>query len=221
MALPSALPSIRGAATLPDQLVAALSRAIIDGTFKPGDRLQPDEIAAHFAVSRIPVREALRALEASGWVEVRPHRGVFVQEHSEAELVGLFETRFILEPQLARLAAARRSAEELATLRSVLAEGRAALKAGDKARFADTNQAFHATCAAAAGNAYAARVVDDIEARLQWYFTAVPLPRSRTTFAEHERIFRAIEAGDAAAAEAATVDHLNNTRRTALARLQG
>jgi DNA-binding GntR family transcriptional regulator len=62
------------------ELVAAhLRRMVFDGEYKPGDRVRQDEIAAELGVSRIPVREAIIALDREGWVTVEPHRGAFVR----------------------------------------------------------------------------------------------------------------------------------------------
>ena len=52
---------------------------VFDGEYKPGDRVRQDEIAAELGVSRIPVREAIIALDREGWVTVEPHRGAFVR----------------------------------------------------------------------------------------------------------------------------------------------
>ncbi|RVT97015.1 GntR family transcriptional regulator [Rhodovarius crocodyli] len=219
MSLPLNLPTIRGSDNLPDQLYAILSRAIIEGRFRPGDRIQPDEIAAHFEVSKIPVREALRSLEANGWINIRPRRGVYVQEHTAEELSNLYETRFIMEPRLARLAAERRTPAHLAKIRASMKQSLEALKRESSMDLAASNQAFHAACAEAAGNAYAAKIIGDIEVRLQWYYSHVPMERTRQTLKEHEMILQAIEAGDGQAAEEATVLHLEATRKTALSRL--
>ncbi len=220
MSLPTDLPTIRGNDNLPDQLYAVLSRAIIEGQFKPGDRIQPDEIAAHFSVSKIPVREALRSLEASGWINIKPRRGVYVQEHTAEELRDLYETRFILEPRVARLAAERRTEEHLKHIRAALLMGLDALKRESTVDLAASNRAFHAACAEAANNAYVTKIIQEIEVRLQWYYSHVPIARTRQTLREHETILKAIETGDGAAAEEATLVHLEATRRTALSRLK-
>ncbi len=213
------LPAIRGNDNLPDQLYAVLSRAIIEGQIRPGDRIQPDQIAAHFSVSKIPVREALRSLEAGGWVTMKPRRGIYVQEHTAEELRNLYEMRFILEPQIARLAAERRTAAQLKVVEASLALGRTALKRESKIDLAESNRTFHAAFAAASNNAYATKVIQGIEARLQWYYPHVLISRAQQTLEEHAAIFQAIKAGDGKAAEEATLRHLGATREAALLRL--
>jgi len=62
-----------------DLVAAHLRRMVFQGEYKPGDRVRQDEIAAELGVSRIPVREAIIALDREGWVTVEPHRGAFVR----------------------------------------------------------------------------------------------------------------------------------------------
>ena len=62
-----------------DLVAAHLRRMVFEGEYKPGDRVRQDEIAAELGVSRIPVREAIIALDREGWVTVEPHRGAFVR----------------------------------------------------------------------------------------------------------------------------------------------
>jgi DNA-binding GntR family transcriptional regulator len=88
------------------ELVAAhIRRLVVDGAYLPGERIRQDEIAADLGVSRIPVREAIIALDREGWVRVEPHRGAFVNgldadfilDHFElhGEIVGLLARRVI------------------------------------------------------------------------------------------------------------------------------
>jgi DNA-binding GntR family transcriptional regulator len=220
MTVPADLPSIEGSSNLPDQLAAVLTRAIIDGRFKPGDHIQADEIAAHFSVSKIPVREALRSLEADGWIVIRPRRGAFVQEHSSAELISLHEMRGMVEPSLAGLAAQRRSPTQLERLREIVARGHDIARAGTPADVAFNNREFHMACADCASNAYAVRIIDDIEQRLQWYLSFAPDLRPASTLVDHDEIFRAIEVRDEAAASAAMAEHLRSVRGIAMERLR-
>src|SRR6478735_8310295 len=88
-----------------DLVAAHLRRMVFDGEYKPGDRIRQDEIATDLGVSRIPVREAIIALDREGWVTVEPHRGAFVSgldaefiaDHFElhGEIVGLLAQRVI------------------------------------------------------------------------------------------------------------------------------
>ena len=86
-------------------VVDELRERILSGEISPGVRLVEDHIAAELGVSRSPVREALRALETEGLVELSPRRGVFVAAVSQEDAVQIFEAREALESFAARLAA--------------------------------------------------------------------------------------------------------------------
>src|SRR5581483_11927857 len=95
-------------------------------------------------VSRIPVREALRQLEAEGLVTFNPHRGAVVSSLSLAEIEELFELRADIECELLRRAIPRMSAEQLDRATDVLDEFQDALEAGESARWGPLNWHFHA-----------------------------------------------------------------------------
>src|SRR5262245_25374186 len=80
-------------ATTANAVCAALRHCIIEGAFGPGERLLSDDLAGRLGVSRTPVREALRKLEAEGYVSVASGKGLVVREISEKELEELFFIR--------------------------------------------------------------------------------------------------------------------------------
>jgi DNA-binding GntR family transcriptional regulator len=94
----------RNHGSAPDAVRAALRRAISMGEFAPGEQLRQDELAERFGTSRIPVREALRQLEAEGFVTILPNRGAAVSDLSVDEVVELLEIRIALECHALRLA---------------------------------------------------------------------------------------------------------------------
>src|SRR2546427_11748123 len=112
-----------------EEIVRQVKQLIAEGRLKSGDQLPPErDLAEKFVVSRTSVREALRALESLGFVEIRPGEGTFVREMSVDSLVGplalvmtaqreaigeLFEARRVLEPSIASLAASRATPEEV------------------------------------------------------------------------------------------------------------
>jgi DNA-binding GntR family transcriptional regulator len=86
-------------------IAEALRRAIIEGLLSPGEILRQDNLAKHFSVSRIPVREALRQLESEGWIEAERNRGARVSSVSAAEVREIYEIRAVLEATALRAAA--------------------------------------------------------------------------------------------------------------------
>lgn len=128
-----------------------IRRAIIEGEHPPGSRLVEQRLAEDLGVSRTPVREALRRLDAEGLVVVEPNRGAQVPERSAAEVADLYDARSRLEAYAAELAAARRDDRDLAALDAALAAFDAAVTSvrGRRATLAQArrldaaNAAFH------------------------------------------------------------------------------
>jgi len=207
------LPAPATLATLGEQLDAALEQAIIQGILKPGQRINPDEIAEQYGVSRIPVREALRSLGANGWVDIRPRHGAYVRKRSAEELFQLFEVRGVLEAVAARSAAARRTPEQLAELSDLAARCLAAAQQGNRdSEVASLNAAFHQAVARASGNEVLASMLDHLGKRVRWYFTAVVPVRGAASAHEHVELVEAVRDRDADAAERIVHAHLNATR---------
>src|SRR4051812_20813101 len=123
--------------TLRDQVLAELRRRIVEAEYPPGERLREDRLAQDFGVSRNPVREALRVVEAEGFVHVEPRRGAVVATPDERTMRDLFAVRESLEPLAARLAAERASRADLIGLRGLLEAARTATDQGDYARVAE------------------------------------------------------------------------------------
>lgn len=214
------LPSIKGAGSLPDQVAALLEQAIIQGVIEPGQRLSADDLAQHFGVSRIPVREALRALHTSGWVRIEPRLGVYVSKRDPDELRDLFEARLFLEEHAARLAARRRTEAQLEQLDQMVAEGHVAAKAGDAAVIGRMNTDFHETLVNCTGNAVLAKVLRGLSQRVRWYYSAVSNQRGTHSMEEHAELVEAIRAQDEERAVTLIRHHIETTRE-AVERLVG
>lgn len=84
--------------TIPAKICRVLREAIIKGDFQPGERLIQDELAKSLGVSRMPIREAIKQLEAEGYVTLEPHKGAVVREFSLKELEELYFLRSKFEP---------------------------------------------------------------------------------------------------------------------------
>jgi len=125
-------------------VLGALRERILRGDFPDGEPLRQDALAEELGVSRIPVREALRQLEAEGLVTFSPHRGAIVSSLSLEEIAELFELRAELECDLLRRAIPRTSKEHVDRALDVLDEFESAYLAGDLARWGALNWHFHA-----------------------------------------------------------------------------
>lgn len=197
---------------------------IISGRLRPGDRLPAErDLARTLRVGRSVVREAIRAMEFLGIVEVRPGEGTFVAPlpggHGPNPLTAslfqtwstqrmLFEVRRVLEPSLAALAARRATAEQIAQLRTVLGGQVACIREGGTGVNEDTT--FHFLIAQATGNHVLLSIVNILMDLLQKTREASlqHADRRGLSLREHWAILEAIEARDPAAAERRMHKHI-------------
>ena len=177
---------------------------IHSGAYPPMARLNIDAISRELGISPIPVREALRRLEAEGWVRFQPNVGAIVAPVDattwEQEMVAVA----ILEGAATADAAARLRPEDLQALRVIAAEMEQACEAGDPIRFSELNRRWHATIIARCGNAYLVELLDQTYQRLDrlrsTMFAYLP-QRSASAVGEHARLLGLLESGDAAEIE--------------------
>ena len=190
-----------------------LLNAIRGGEFQPGDRLREAEVAARLSLSRTPVREALRKLEADGIVEHRARIGAVIRRLHHGEVVELYEMRTVLERTAAELAARHAVPAEIDTLDDLNAAIAKAID--DPAKAAAINHDFHRCIYAATRNRFlleSARALNNALMLLGPTTLADP-ERIKTVCAQHASIIAAIRAGDVAAAGAAAADHLETSLR--------
>ncbi len=199
----------------PAGVYEALFQEIVSGKLRAGERLLIDDLAARFGVSKIPVREALKALEGKGWVESAPRRGTYVRRLSREELHELFELRLIVEPEITAMAAHRRRASHLQELAAFIEEGEAAVQVSDFVTSSRINSQFHAVIAQAAGNSLAYAVIQDLELRLCRYFFVAEWEERRKSILQHRSLYEAIRDQDVEAARKVTIAHLRHTEAMA------
>lgn len=125
----------------PDLIADALREAILRGVFQEGQSLRQDEIAAQFGVSRIPLREALKQLEAEGLVTLYPNRGAAVSVLSPEEAQEIYEMRMALETAVLELAIPLLTEADLQKAEAIL---EATEQETDIGRWAELNWEFHA-----------------------------------------------------------------------------
>jgi DNA-binding GntR family transcriptional regulator len=183
------------------QLVTARLRdQILAGEFAPGDRLVEGRIAEDLDVSRVPVREALRALAAEGLVEIRPRHGAVVASLEPSAAREMVQIRATLEGLNARLAAEHRTPRLLEQIEQVLAEGRTRLESDERNGLQDLNTRFHDLLYAAGANAMLAELMRSLRERTQRLFIETSEDEVQQTWEEHAAILRAVQSGDAALA---------------------
>jgi DNA-binding GntR family transcriptional regulator len=195
---------------LHDRVVAELRRAIVGRRFAPGERLVEERLALELGVSRMPVREAIRALASEGLVELTARRGAAVARMSLQEARETIELRALLEGQNARLAARHRDARMQKRIAAVLERGAAAVQAGQFNRLAALNQQFHAELALAGQNTVLAELLVRLRDRTEMLFAPAEPAHQRTAWDEHAAILRAIVDGDEEAAARLAAAHVTH-----------
>lgn len=105
-----------------NKIYLSLRKSILNGVLAGGSPLRQDDIAEQFGVSKIPVREVFRKLEADGLVEFKPRRGVFVVDHTEAEILEMLEIRIALESRALELAIPQMTDSDIELAREILKE---------------------------------------------------------------------------------------------------
>ncbi|SMH39237.1 transcriptional regulator, GntR family [Azospirillum lipoferum] len=194
----------------PSQLRAWLENEISEGHFRPGDRLDEQELCKRFGVSRTPVREALLQLASLGLVIFRPRQGAEITRLSVKQIAAMLEVLAKLEGYCAQLAARRMTRDEQDRLRSILLSFLPMVEAKDVAGYDEANHEFHEAIYAGARNEFLASQVRDIRRRLRMY-RRNPFQRPggmERSYAGHHRVAEAIVAGDDAGAEAAMHEHV-------------
>ncbi|OAH10235.1 HTH-type transcriptional regulator LutR [Streptomyces jeddahensis] len=206
--------------SLSAQAREAVRQRIVDRRYALGARLVEREVAEELQMSRVPVREALRALVAEGLLELLPHSGVRVRRLERADVHHLYEVWEPLAVQASRLAA-RRVAEHapkeppgLARLRATLEHADAASESDDAASEVAAHTAFHEGIVALAGNPLLERMMEQLSWQLQLLFGMRSEPDHMR--AQHHLIFRHIAAGDEETAAASTLLHVRDSRAVAL-----
>lgn len=200
-------------------IVDGLRCDILAHRLKPGERLIESALTRRFSVSRGPVREALRRLDAEGLIEHLPHRGAVVRRMSPRDIAELFQIRVEMEALAARLAALSPDnaarARFVAEIAPIFADAPRRMEA-----YLDENAAFHAAVLSLAGNAH----LQELSARLRLPLImaqvgdALTVEVMRASVSEHRAIAKAIVDGDAEAAAAATRAHLERAAALAVAR---
>ncbi|MEL6521208.1 MAG: GntR family transcriptional regulator [Pseudomonadota bacterium] len=191
----------------------ALIASIRDGVYLPGHRLREEDVGERLKLSRTPVREALRRLEAEGIVEHRARMGAVVRKLDHAELVELYEMRVVLERTAAELAARHGTDAEFDTLDDLNQE--ICDERENPSRAAAINQEFHRGLYLACRNRFlleAARALNN-SLLLLGPTTFTDADRIDTVVRQHQMIIEALRASDVEAAGAAAEAHLQTSLR--------
>jgi DNA-binding GntR family transcriptional regulator len=188
----------------------ALREAIVKGTLAPGAPLRQDAVARHFAVSAIPVREALRQLESEGWAKVEMNKGATVAPLLPDEAREIYEIRAALESLAIACAI---PAHDEATLREAQDLCEAARLEPDSSLYVSRNEAFHMSLYAPAKRPQLLELIETLHRRGERYLRVkLGLPEHKAVSdREHAALMRAVRRRDVATAQKLVAEHLLST----------
>lgn len=189
-------------------IAGEIKRAILSARYRPGDRLVEGNLATSLGVSRNPVREALRQLEAEGFVEIAPRRGASVATIGLREAQEMFEVRAALEALSARLAAVRATDQDIEELDEIVVRGERAALNHRLEDLPDLNTEFHMRLVEVSGNRQMARMIAELRDRIQWIYSRHVERRAVPSWDEHRRLFDAIAAHDPESAAHIALHHI-------------
>jgi DNA-binding GntR family transcriptional regulator len=213
-----AMPDLRiSPKTVLQQVVEKLRGAIADGVFKPGDRLVEADLCEMLGVSRPSIREALRSLESERLVEIIPNRGPQIPVLTWDQASEIYQVRALLEGEAAYIVARRATTDDLRLMRASLASFGKAARAPDLRLQVASTTDFYGHILRICGNRVIEETLVGLLARINFLRgRSMSQPgRARISLQEMKAIFEAIEAGNATAARAAAIRHVENARRSA------
>ncbi len=188
-----------------------LREAILRREFQPNERLIEMDLAQSLGAGRAAIRTALARLEQEGLVQRERYRGARVRLVSETEAVEILEARAALESLAMRHAALNATADDIATLRTLLDELAQLLEGGDLLDYSDVNARLHQQLLRIANHATVSRLLDMLKSQnVRFQFRTILVPgRPQQSYQEHAAIVEAVAAHDPDRAEEAMRYHLS------------
>jgi DNA-binding GntR family transcriptional regulator len=195
-----------------DQIVDHIRRAIFSGKFIPGSKLKEKEISEWIGVSRMPVREAFRILEAQGLIEIEPNKGAKVPVISLEDLEEIYEARVLLEVYCLRKFVSLISEQDLAVIEEICDKMEAALEKKDPLAYFDHSFDFHKYYISHCQN----KLLESIFLRMENSIRCLQFRLDkkqefyRNSLKEHRQILQALRAKDADRCEKLIRHHLES-----------
>lgn len=217
---------LQKAKSLKDQIYEIIKEDIINQTYPHNTVLNEKKISQELSVSKTPVREALKALEAEGWVEYVPYKGILVKQMSLEDLKDVFRVRKALEVMVTEAVVQRITPPLLAELHASMQKQEALLVNDEPVveEFIDYDVEFHGILLKIAGSPLLRDLIGQMRDKSKSFgMQAIFSSRSRytETVLEHRRIYEAVAARDMEAAKNAMALHIDNTFNAAMQFIEG
>lgn len=200
--------------TLAAQVQERIREAILNRTLKPGERIDQNKLADSLNVSLVPVREALKSLEAEGLISIVPRRGAFVTEVSMEHLDDLYWARQIIEGEAVYHAVPCLKEADFEMLNELIGKMVVATEANDIHQFMELNRQFHQVIYDRLANQHMLQVILSLWERseLYRYRYMFVLHNAERVHNEHRALVKACQEGDAALAKQLAIEHIANTQ---------
>ncbi|PZE21213.1 GntR family transcriptional regulator [Paenibacillus xerothermodurans] len=189
---------------------------ILDGTFKPMQKLIESQLSELISVSRNTVKKALLKLEQENLVQIENNKGATIKSFTLEEVKNYLAIREALEGLIARSAAEHITDGEIGELEQLLLRMEGFLKQNQFDEYSKLNKEFHGIIYNASRNIHATGMVNMIKTQLmRFHFRTLLIPgRNENSFNEHKMILTSLKSHNAAEAEAAIKLHIANVRKT-------
>ena len=203
--------------TVQQQIVEKLRGAIIQGMFKPGDRLVEANLCEMLGVSRPSIREALRSLEAERLVSIIPNRGPQIPVLTRYHAADIYKVRALLEGEAAFIAAKRATPDDLKLMRASLAVFGKAVRSKDMQTEVSATSVFYSHILRICDNRIIEETLNGLLARINFLRAhSMSQPgRAKVSLQEMKAIYEAIAAKNGSAARSAAVKHVENAHLSA------
>lgn len=200
--------------SLAQRVADILETAILDGRYKPGERIFEQDIAKSLELSRSPVREAFYLLERKGILSLMPRKGAFVPKVTKKGINDLLDLRRALDGLAVRLAAEKASQEMLERIENIIKKQKNAAEKNDKIKFKQFGFEFHSFVYMASENTKLFRIWEEMSAEAVLYqITDISLPGSLENWPnEHMQILEVIKSRDGDSAQRLAEEHVEKLR---------
>lgn len=209
------LPQIKSRGSLTEKTYNTLKRAILDLDLKPGQLLTEEELSEQLGVSRTPLRSALSKLDYENLITIIPGRGTYVTELSSKHMEDIFDVREVVDMLSVKLAAERKTDENIKEMNDLIKEQELLLEAGDfdVKQFIKLDIDFHCVIAKAANNEILDRLTLELVEGYNRYILSTPfLDRADTIVLEHRKIIEAIKEGNGEKASLIIQSHITDIK---------
>lgn len=200
--------------SLPDVIVADLRKRILSGDLAEGELIRQELLAAEYDVSRMPIREALKRLDAEGLVVFQNNRGATVTKHTLEEIAEIFDVRMLLEVDLFRRSVPRMTAEDFKVCEEILEEMKQSYASGQVADWGPLNEEYHNKLYEASGRELTKALLEraSIQANRYVGMHIDALNKADNAEEDHQMLLDLARSGDVDAAAEKLRSHIENTK---------